>query len=140
LLNISINKHVKNIRKIIKKLTDSGSKVVWCTSTPSKEGWEKNAKYLPYAEACMKISPSKNTQLIDMFNIYKKLPLERFFTFRSENNPLAGVKEGEVDPEHPNQLGNAYIAKVILKEVFSLDFDPEKYINDTLKGEKYPGY
>ena len=75
-----------------------------------------------------------------MFNLYKRFPLEKFFTFISEENPVAGIKEGEIDPDHPNQLGNAYIAKLILEEVFSLDFNPEIYINDTLKGEKYPKY
>jgi len=42
--------------------------------------------------------------------------------------------------QHPNQLGNAYIAKVILKEVFGIEFDPELYWKDTLEGEKYPKY
>lgn len=139
LFNIPVKKHVENIGKIIKILTKSGSKVAWCTSTPSLQG-RRNREYEPYAKETAKIAGGKNVQIIDLFNIYKRFSPERLFTYVSEGNPVAGVKKGEIDPDHPNQLGNAYIAKVILKEVFSLDFDPEKYISDTLKGEKYPGY
>lgn len=49
------------------------------------------------------------------------------------------VPQGDIDPHHPNQLGNAYIAKVILKETFDVDFDPEKYIKEMVAGEKFPG-
>ena len=139
LFNIPVNKHAENLGKIIKKLTKSGSKVVWCTSTPSLRG-KRNVEYEPYARAIIKIAVDKSVQIIDLFNIYKKFPLEKLFTYTSEGNPVAGVEKGEIDPDHPNQLGNAYIAKVILKEVFLLDFNPEKYISDTLNGEKYPGY
>jgi len=50
------------------------------------------------------------------------------------------LEGGESDLEHPNQLGNAYIAKIILKEVFDIDFDADKYIRETFEGLKYPGY
>lgn len=139
LFNIPVKRHVENINKIIRKLTDSGSKVVWCTSSPSLRG-KRNLEYKPYAKATMKIASGKGTQIIDLFDIYKKFPLEKIFTFVSEENPIAGYKAGDRDLDHPNQLGNAYIAKVILKNVFSLGFDPEKYIGDTLAGEKYPKY
>ena len=81
-----------------------------------------------------------NLQKIDMFSIYQKFSTEKFFTFISEENSVEGIKAGEVDLQHPNQLGNAYIAKVILKEVFNIDFDPELYIKTTLSGEKFPKY
>lgn len=134
--DISVLEHVKNSKNIIDKIISSGSKVVWCNSITSGLGSKKNTRYQPYAEAILKIKKNNNLQLVDMFNIYKKFPLESIFTFRSEENPV----EGELDLSHPNQLGNAYIAKVILKEVFSINFDPEKYIKDTSAGEKYPSY
>ena len=134
---ISVEEHVQNIKKIVEKL---GTKVVWCTSTPAGEGSKKNAEYAPYARACMQIPEGENLQLIDVFNVYKQFPLEKFFTFKSEENPIEGIKEGEPDLVHPNQLGNAYIAKVILKEVFSIELNPEKYWQDCLKGKKYPKY
>jgi len=138
--NISVSEHVKNIEKITDNLISSGSKVVWCNSIPAGRGSKKNTEYEPYAEASMKIQEKENLQFVDMFNLYRKFPLGRIFTFKLEENPIEGIKEGEPDLQHPNQLGNAYIAQVILNEVFSLEFDPEKYIKDTLKGSKYPAY
>ena len=126
--NINISKHVENINKIIESLR---AKVVWCNSTPVGIDSPKNEEYRPYAKASMEISENQNLQFIDIFNIYKDFPLEKLFTFK---------EDGEPDLTHPNQLGNAYIAKVILKEVFGISFDPEKYWKETLAGEKYPQY
>ena len=140
IFNISVASHIGNIEKITSELITAGSKVAWCTSIPPVGDEKRKLKYMPYAKACMQISQSKNLQLVDLFNLYKKFPLEKFFTFKSEENPEEGIKAGEQDIWHPNQLGNAYIAKVILKEVFSINFDPEKYIKETLAGEKYPSY
>lgn len=134
---LSIEDHVENIKKIVKELR---TKVVWCNSISAELSSLRNEEYEPYARASMQISESGNLQLIDMFNVYKKFPLDKFFTFKSEKNPVEGILEGEPDLTHPNQLGNAYIAKVILKEVFGIIFDPELYWKSTLAGEKYPKY
>ena len=76
-----------------------------------------------------------------MFEIYQQFNLDKFFTFISEfGNEDIGIKPGELDFQHPNALGNAYIAKVVLKEVFGIDFDPELYMKTLLNGEKYPKY
>lgn len=138
-LGVTIEQCFENIKKISERLNTSGTKVVWCTSTPAGPKSKKNPEYEPYAKATMALNGG-TLQLVDMFNIYKKFPTEKFFTFISEENPIEGIKGGEPDSQHPNQLGNAYIAKVILEEVFGIKFDPEKYIKDTLSGEKYPKY
>lgn len=140
IFNISVPEHADNIKKITDKLIAADAKVIWCTSIPPVGDDKRRLKYLPYAKACMQIPQNRNLQLVDLFNIYKNFPLERFFTFKSEENTEEGIKAGEQDVWHPNQLGNAYITKVILKEVFAINFDPEKYIKETLAGEKYPGY
>ena len=88
----------------------------------------------------MQIPEKVNFFKIDMFNIYQNYSTEKFFTFISEGNPVEGVKAGDLDLQHPNQLGNAYIAKIILKEIFGINFDADEYIKDTLEGKKYPGY
>jgi lysophospholipase L1-like esterase len=134
---LSLEEHTENIKKIVENLD---TQVIWCNSICFLESSLRNNEYRPFAEASMQISSSEKLQLIDMFNIFKSFPLERFFTFRSEDNPVEGVTEGQIDDTHPNQLGNAYIAKVVLKEVFGIDFDPEKYWKETLSGEKYPNY
>jgi hypothetical protein len=113
---------------------------VWCTSIPAYYRADKNKEYEPYAKATMAIEKSMGVQIINMFEKYKQFDLDRFFTFKSEENPEERVKEGDLDFWHPNQLGNAYIAKIILGEVFGVEFDPEKYIKENLAGEKYPGY
>ena len=138
--NISVDESVDNIKNISEKVISSGSWLIWCNSTPAGKGSRKNPEYRPYAEAFMNISDKEGLLKIDMFNLYQRFPTERFFTFTSEENPVEGIKEGEPDLQHPNQLGNAYIAKVILEKAFDIKFDPEKYIKETLEVKKYPGY
>ena len=139
-LGVGVNESVENIEKFSGLVLNSGSKLVWCSSTPAGKNSKKNLEYGPYAKAFMQMPKTEDFYKIDMFNLYKDFPTERFFTFISEENPVEGIKEGEPDLQHPNQLGNAYIAKIILKEVFDINFDPEKYIGETLAGKKYPGY
>lgn len=124
---LNIEDHVNNIKSFSEQV---GTKVVWCTSS-SFVSEERNQEYAPFAKASMQISENENLQLIDLFSSYKEFPIERFFTFK---------ENGGIDDTHPNQLGNAYIAKVILKEVFGISFDPELYWRDTRAGEKYPKY
>ncbi len=136
LFRIDPSRQRENILEIIEKLD---TRVVWCTSIPSSED-KKNEEYEEYSLALLEIPKNKNLQIVDMFNIYKKFPLDKFFTFKSEENADEGIKKGDPDVFHPNQLGNAYIAKVVLEEVFGISFNPEKYWKDTLSGEKFPSY
>ncbi len=124
---LSIEDHVNNIKSFSEQVD---TKVVWCTSS-SFMSEQRNQEYASFAKASMQISENENLQLIDLFSVYKEFPIERLFTFK---------EDGGIDDTHPNQLGNAYIAKVILKEVFGIDFDPELYWKDTLAGEKYSKY
>lgn len=132
-LNVSVEDHIKNINEIKEKLNTN-----FILSTDNKP-WNNTAvsKYLPYVEADKKLGFEK---FINLFEISDTFPKERIYTFISEENPVENIKAGDLDYWHPNQLGNAYIAKVILKNVFNIDFDPELYITDTLKGEKTPKY
>lgn len=135
-LGVSVSESVDNIRNFVSRV-ETG--VVWCNSIYNGTG-KKNIQYEPYAKSFMQMPDINNLQKIDLFNIYKQFDLKRIYTFVSEENPVEGIKAGEIDQQHPNQLGNAYIAKVILKEVFDIDFDPELYIEDTKNGEKLPRY
>ena len=139
-LGVSEEESVENITKISELVAKAGSQLVWCGSTPAGKGSKKNPEYEPYAKALMQIPEKVNFFKIDMFNIYQNYSTEKFFTFISEGNPVEGVKAGDLDLQHPNQLGNAYIAKIILKEIFGINFDADEYIKDTLEGKKYPGY
>lgn len=132
-LNVSVEDHIKNINEIKTNLNTE-----FILSTDNKP-WNDTAvsKYLPYIEADKKLGFEK---FIDLFEISDSFPKERVYTFISEENPVENIKAGDLDYWHPNQLGNAYIAKVILKEIFNIDFDPELYIKETLEGQKNPGY
>lgn len=136
-LGISVDDSLKNIKQIVEKLE---TQVVWCNSTPAGGGDKKNIQYEPYAKAFMEMEGIDNLQKINMFTDYQKFPTEKFFTFISEENVVEGIKAGEIDQQHPNQLGNAYIAKIILKEVWGVEFDPEKYMGEVNGGEKLPRY
>lgn len=132
-LNVSVEDHIKNINEIKTKLNTN-----FILSTDNKP-WNDVAvsKYSPYIEADKKLGFDK---FINLFEISDKFPKEKIYTFISEENPVENIKAGDLDYWHPNQLGNAYIAKVILKNVFNIEFDPELYITDTFKGEKTPKY
>lgn len=132
-LNVSVEEHIKNINEIKTKLNTE-----FILSTDNKP-WNDFAvsKYLPYVEADKKLGFDK---FINLFEVSDSFPKERIYTFISEENPVENIKAGDLDYWHPNQLGNAYIAEVILKEVFNIDFNPELYIRDTVEGQKTPRY
>jgi hypothetical protein len=138
--DVSVEESVNNISKIADAVLHSGAKLVWSNSTPAGEGSKKNLEYEPYAKALMEMSDKEGLTKIDMFTLYQSFPTDTFFTFISEENPVEGIKAGEIDLQHPNQLGNAYIAKVVLHEAFGIAFDPDKYMETTLAGAKYPSY
>ncbi len=137
--NISTDQHKENITKMLNLMKEKAN-IVFCTSIPDGTGKFKEA-YRPHAEAASSIFPMDGVQFIDMFNVLRQFNFEKFFTFISESgNNEAGIEPGEVDNLHPNQLGNAYIAKVFLKEVFGIELDPEKYIKENLEGKMFPSY
>jgi lysophospholipase L1-like esterase len=129
----------KNIEKLFQKFGENQAEVFWMTSTPDLYG-KKDKTYSEYREATLDINTSRGQTIFDMFTEYKKYDLKRFYTFISEGNEVEHIKAGDIDPDHPNQLGNSYIAKIVLKEAFDVDFDPEKYIKTTSKGYKFPEY
>lgn len=139
-LGISVEQSIKNINLILKKLSKKIPYIFWCNSTPALKGNIKNEKYKPYAEATIKIKSNNKIKLFDMFNEYQKYDSKKIFTFKSEENLVENIKEGEIDPNHPNILGNAYIAKILLKKIFGIEFNPEKYLKTLLGGKKYPDY
>lgn len=132
LFGISIDEHIKNIRDFEKNFDNIVTSTDNC---PYNSQAEK--KYFPFVEADIR---AKFNNFVDLFRISKEFPSDRIYTFKSEENREANIKEGDPDFWHPNQLGNAYIAKVVLKEVFGIEFDPELYMKTTLSGEKYPKY
>ena len=133
--NIDLKEYKKQIEQIIIKLH---AKTLLMNMIPGNQQ-EYNNELSQYAEQITKIN-LKNSQVIDTFSEYSKFALSRFFTFKSTGNPVLNLKPGDIDYVHPNQLGNAYIAKIILEKGFNIKFNPEKFMKETLSGQMYPGY
>jgi len=136
---IDVEKHTKNLEKIISKIIANNINIVFCGTTPSLYK-EKNNEYLPYIKKAPQITKKFDIKYIDLFNELQKYNLKKFFTYISKGNPDEGLKSGDLDFEHPNQLGNAFIAKILLKGIFDIEFDPELYIKDTNNGKMFPRY
>lgn len=133
-LGIKVEKTKNNIENLLNKFKGIG--VFWMTSLPDFKG-RKDTEYEAYRKASLEISGGENQKVYDSFSEYKKNNLNKLFTLVTDEYKNEGYL---TDPEHPNQLGNAYIAKMVLKEMFEIEFDPEKFIETTLSGEKYPKY
>jgi len=140
LFDRTVMEHEKNLKKICSTIKKNNIDIFYASSTPTlKESLNK--KYETYAKAALKELKSINVPCIDFLNKYKQFNLKKVFTFKFESgNKEFEVKPGGSDPAHPNQLGNAYIAKVLLKEIFDIEFDPDLYIKDTYAGRKKPRY
>jgi lysophospholipase L1-like esterase len=139
---INTEEHSKNLDLIFGKLTKISDNVIFAT-TIAGLNQEVNDNYQEYIKASDEVinKHKENISKVDLFIEYAKLDLEKLFTFKSiSGNEDAGIEPGGVDYAHPNQLGNAYIAKILLKNIFDIEFDAELYIKDTLAGEKYPKY
>ncbi len=128
-----------NLKTILSRLNEKDITTV-LSNDPYSINENHNKKYAPYKEKINSLSKDADI-FVDLYSEYKKFPLKKIYTFISENgNKDAGIEKGTIDFAHPNQLGNAYIAKVFLEKVFGIPFDPEKFMKETLKGEMYPSY
>lgn len=134
-----------NTRKIIQKSLTAGSKVVFLTTVPAL--WEKlNEKVKEYVDVdrtvAEEFSSNENFIFIDLYKFFTKENLAKSYTMILDvENDVIGLPIGEVDPIHYNKFGNALVAKIILKEAYSLDFDVDKFMKDIADPtKKYPGY
>lgn len=123
-----------NIENLMKKF--EGIKVFWMTSLVELRE-DKNTEYEAYRKATLEVECGENQEIFDAFGEYKKNDLSRIYALATDEYKEENYKN---DPVHPNQLGNAYVAKIVLEKIWNISFDPEKYIETTLKGNKYPEY
>lgn len=131
-----------NISKSIETMKQLGvESIALGTDIPTLSN-DFNNMYQPYLKELETLSTMYSTfPLVNLYEDLKNTELNPIFTFISEEgNAVAGIKPGELDILHPNQLGNAYIAKSVLKTIFNIDFDPEKYLLTNNKGLMYPEY
>jgi len=138
-LGISVEGHGANLKKVLDRISSKVGAVIYCTDIPA-DSKTHNDSYKSYTDEVKNIFPVGSTIHIDMFEEFRNLDLSRFYTFESRGNDAVGIKPGDIDFVHPNQLGNAYIAKVILNKVFGINFDPERYIEENNSGKMFPSY
>lgn len=136
---VSLEQFRINIESNIDRLLTFVKKVV-ITSDIYNGKPALNEKYAPYIEIVREIVKTKNVLFVDMAKEFAKQDVSKFFTLKSPGNELFAIKKGEIDLVHPNQLGNAYFAKVILKQVFGFDFDIDKYFASIKKDIMLPEY
>ncbi len=138
-LEIPSDETKNNIEQLLNALTPNVISVIYSTDLATNND-DYNQKYQEHLSKVTSLFPRNNVLFINMYEEFKKLDLNRFFTFKSPGNDVVGIKLGDLDFIHPNQLGNAYIAKVILDKVFSIKFNPEKYIRENNEGKMFPSY
>ncbi len=134
----------ENTRKIIQKALDKNIRVVFATTVPALRS-DLNEKISEYVEVDRSVAEEftkeDNFIFIDYYKLFSKKLIEKSYTLISEENEVLGIKEGEIDPIHYNKFGNAIVAKILLKQVFNIDFDENKFLRDlTDQTKKYLGY
>lgn len=84
----------------------------------------------------------KNFIFVNLFELFPKNLIRKSYTLISEEgNEVVGIEPGSIDPIHYNRYGNAIVAKILLKQVFGIDFDGEKFLKGLDNPNKqYPDY
>lgn len=138
-LGVDVDQHRKNVEALVQKISSKIPNFIYCTS-PTSLNTMRNQEFIKYAQEDVLAVSHSGVIFINLFESYKKFDLSKFFTFISGGNDECGIKPGEIDFVHPNMLGQAYIAKVILEEGLGVSFNPELYIENNMKGEMFPRY
>ncbi len=134
--------HANNLNKILTFLKSRVEDVVYATALYHALIPNRNTRYLKFLEKIKNLEILKSIHFINLYDFFNYEESNRFFTFKlsKEEAYLFNLREGDIDPSHMNQLGQAYVASRILKEIFNIEFDPEKYIKTNNLGYKYPEY
>ncbi len=139
-LGIAPEVYGENLDRLLGALVVSVPHVVFA-SDPAGNRADYNMRYAPYLAVAKELGRRHPKVIfIDLFERYRSYDLNRFYTFTSSGNDVLGLRPGDVDYVHPNQLGNAYIAKVLLEDIFGLSFNPDRYLRESAAGVMYPGY
>jgi lysophospholipase L1-like esterase len=134
--------HAENMNEILTFLTNKTEDVVYCSAPYLIKSPDNNTRYVKFLELVKSLDILNKTIFINLFEYFETLDSERFFTFKiSPSDSISmNLPVDSIDPFHPNQLGQAYLAKKLLKDMFDLEFDPEKFIETTNRGFKYPEF
>jgi len=134
-----------NNQKLIKKALDKGIGVVFTTRIPSLRE-DLNKRIIEYNEIDKKIarvfSNNQNFIFVDLFNLFPKDLIKKSYTLiHPISNKYIEIKAGEIDPVHYNKFGNVIVSKILLKKVFNIDFDENKFLKNLSNNTKmFPDY
>lgn len=144
-LDIPLRETKRNTEWLIERCLALDLLVVYTTSVPSKRD-DLNKKIMQYVEldrrTAQGFQTNDNLRFVDYYDYFHKKDIEKSYSLISPSgNEHFQIEPGEVDPIHFNRYGNALVAKILLKEIFGIDFDHNKFLND-LKDDskKYPGF
>ena len=130
-LNIPVEKSKENMGEIFEILQSKD--VIYSPDIYSGDEVLNNA-YKPYVEEILQLPRSSNIFMVNGFELFSKYPSEDFYTLDLDNSETSAK-----DLVHPNSLGNVYIAKMFLENVFGIEISPEKYVDDILSNTvKFP--
>ena len=144
-MDIPLRETKRNTEWLIERCLALDLLVVYTTSVPSKRD-DLNKKIMQYVEldrrTAQGFQTNDNLRFVDYYDYFQKEDIKKSYSLISPSgNEHFKVEPGEVDPIHFNRYGNALVAKILLKEIFKIDFDHNKFLND-LKDDskKYPGF
>jgi lysophospholipase L1-like esterase len=134
-LNISVNEHIKNFDLIYKLINDRD--IIFAPDIYSNDV-NLNNSYKKYVDGLLNSKIIEDIILVNGFEIFKSYPIQNFFTLDLDKD-YDRVSKQLKDLVHPNALGNVYIAKMFLEEVFGIGVNSEKYLQDIRSDTvKYP--
>jgi len=134
-LNISVEEHVENIKEIFKIV--EGKDVVYSPNIYSNEN-NLNNRYEEYVTKVINLEVPFNINLINGHKIFRNYPTKKIYTLDLEQQCI-NSKHIQKDLVHPNSLGNVYIAKMFLEELYGIEVDPERYLVSLRSDKiKYP--
>ncbi|HOU75897.1 MAG TPA: hypothetical protein PK957_02140 [Candidatus Dojkabacteria bacterium] len=145
-LGIDVKEHTSNLDKMFKRLEKSCDLFIYSPDIYSADRIQ-NERYIPYLESALGIPLIREQKNINGYKIYSQYDWKRFYTLEKAPNELSEeelktfneTKMQAIDKIHPNALGNVYIAKMFLEELYGIEVDPERYLA-SLRGDKikYP--
>ena len=135
-LKISIAEHKTNIEKMFKLLGKSVGHFVYSPDLYSGDT-KLNEAYEEYILSLMQIPTEKNQIIVNGYDIFSFYPYREFYTLEKDITELTDEEKEDaikgklaIDYVHPNILGNIYIAKMFLENIFGIEVDPDVYLKD----------
>lgn len=133
-LGLSVAESRRNLCHVIDSSLQRERRVVLLNNPPSIQD-SVNQRIAPFVALDREVSRAyekeKNFQFVDVHERLQDIDLGTIYTYVAQyDNPVAGIRKGEIDPIHYNARGSALVAGVVLEEVFGIGFNAERFLQD----------